>query len=533
MRGVVNTRWLYWLALAYLVVTFLLARAAVGSLAGRVWEAIRENEDRVELLGLKPFGFKLIAFVLGCALAGLGGAVYLLLVRGTNPGVASADFTLTLLVMVVLGRAGRLWGAALGGLLYGLASLRLSALAGSAVLDALPDWAASILSEPLFLLGSLFVLLMLFAPRGRRGRVDALAPYALRVPNPGIQEHAMTASHQIETARLTTHVLDTETEGAPVMFVHGNASDSAAWEEQLELLDTGYRGIAVDLRGYGRSEPKPLDVTRGTGDYADDLRALVETLELGGVHLVAHSLGAGVAYRYAIDHPSDVRSMTLVAPVSPYGFGGTRADGAPVFQDCAGSGGGAANPELVRRIAAGDRSDDDPASPRTVVRTIFFPTTEDVRDEDGIVESMLRTEIGDDYYPGTSQPSSNWPGMAPGDRGVLNAISPKYLDLSGFATSGCRAPVLWLRGEHDAVISDTSMLEFGHLGALGLIPEWPGAEVYPAQPMDAQTRQVLSAYADAGGSVAEELFEATGHFVFTQHPKRFAGLLRGHLKAAG
>lgn len=173
-RGVVNTRNLYWFALAFAVLTFVLARYAVTSLPGRVWEGIRENEDRVELLGLRPFPFKLLAFTFGGALAGAGGTVYLLLVRGANPSSASADFTLALLVMVVLGGAGRLWGAALGGLIYGLLTLRLSALGTSGLLDPLPDWLANVLSEPLFVLGALFVVLMLVAPGGVAGVVGRI-----------------------------------------------------------------------------------------------------------------------------------------------------------------------------------------------------------------------------------------------------------------------------------------------------------------------------------------------------------------------
>ncbi|WP_341251585.1 branched-chain amino acid ABC transporter permease [Euzebya pacifica] len=174
LRGVVNIRNRYWLALVFLVVAYVIARMVTASRAGRVWEAIRENEDRVELLGLKPLPFKLVSFVIGASLATLGGGVYLLLVRGANPSLASADFTLALLVMVVLGGAGRLWGAAIGGMLYGLLTLRLSALGTSGVLDGLPDPIEGVLSEPLFVLGTLFVLLMLFAPGGMAGMSDRL-----------------------------------------------------------------------------------------------------------------------------------------------------------------------------------------------------------------------------------------------------------------------------------------------------------------------------------------------------------------------
>lgn len=173
-RGVVNAPNQYWLALVYAVAVFLVVRLATTSSAGRVWQAVRENEDRVELLGIRPYPVKLLAFVVGAVLAAAGGCVYLLLVRGANPSVASADFSLALLVMVVLGGAGRLWGAAVGGLLYGVLTLRLPALSSSGVLEPLPDGLERVLAEPLFVLGLLFVLLVLFAPSGVAGVVDRL-----------------------------------------------------------------------------------------------------------------------------------------------------------------------------------------------------------------------------------------------------------------------------------------------------------------------------------------------------------------------
>ena len=47
-----------------------------------------------------------------------------------------------------------------------------------------------------------------------------------------------------------------------------------------------------------------------------------------------------------------------------------------------------------------------------------------------MIDGMLETALGDDHYPGDVQPSANWPGFAPGRRGVNNALSPKYLDQS-------------------------------------------------------------------------------------------------------
>ena len=72
------------------------------------------------------------------------------------------------------------------------------------------------------------------------------------------------------------------------------------------------------------------------------------------MHLLGWSLGGGVVLQYAIDHPGAVASIVLESPMSPFGFGGTRdTGGTPCWPDFAGSGGGTASPELVRRIADG------------------------------------------------------------------------------------------------------------------------------------------------------------------------------------
>ena len=123
--GVLNTKNLYWLALAYLVIVFVIVTWVVDSSPGRVWQAIRENERRVEVLGLQPFRFKLMVFVLASFLATGGGVVYVLLIGGATPQVTTPAFTLALLLMVVIGGAGTRWGAVLGGALYTFLDNRL------------------------------------------------------------------------------------------------------------------------------------------------------------------------------------------------------------------------------------------------------------------------------------------------------------------------------------------------------------------------------------------------------------------------
>ena len=167
--GIVHTRNLYWLALGLFALVYAASWWLTSSPTGRVWQAIRENERRVEVLGLRPYRFKLLAFVLASVLATLVGIVYLLLVSGAQPQVTTPDFTVTLLVMVVLGGAGRLWGAAIGGVLYTYLDQRLGEWAQSSAVQHLPGLLRVPLSQPLFVLGLLFVLFVLFVPGGLSG----------------------------------------------------------------------------------------------------------------------------------------------------------------------------------------------------------------------------------------------------------------------------------------------------------------------------------------------------------------------------
>jgi len=167
--GVVNTRNVYWLALALLVFVYAVARIAVNSPTGRVWQAIRENEQRVEVLGLRPASYKLVVFVLSSFLASLCGVVYVLVVGGAHAGIMVSTFTLMLLVMVVLGGAGRLWGAMLGGMLYIYLDNRLGELSTQPSLQDMPALIRVPISEPTFLLGLLFVVIVLFFPGGIAG----------------------------------------------------------------------------------------------------------------------------------------------------------------------------------------------------------------------------------------------------------------------------------------------------------------------------------------------------------------------------
>ena len=339
-------------------------------------------------------------------------------------------------------------------------------------------------------------------------------------------------SHSVDTTRLRMQVVESGPEdGVPVVLIHGNLSTGRFYEHLFEAAPARYRLIAPDMRGFGDTENVPIDATRGLRDWADDTAALAEALGVETPHLVGWSTGGAAVAAYALDRP--VASLTLIDPVSPYGFGGVKLDGTPHFPDYAGSGGGTGNPAFTELLAAGDRSADGDFAPRNVMNSSYWRPDhrEPPEHEDMLVEEILKTVIGDDAYPGDSSVSEHWPGVAPGTRGILNALSPKYCNWAGIVDLEPKPPILWTHGSADIVIADGSPWEMGTLGQLGAIPGWPGPEVFPPQPMVAQIRAVLERYAAAGGRVETEIFDGSGHCPAFDERERWSARFFGFLES--
>jgi pimeloyl-ACP methyl ester carboxylesterase len=348
---------------------------------------------------------------------------------------------------------------------------------------------------------------------------------------PGISQHTA------RTDRLEVAYLETGSGNVPVVLVHGNVSSPAFFQDfMLALAATGrYHVYAPDMRGYGDSETRPVDATRGVRDFSDDLDAFARAINLTSFHLLGWSLGGNVVMQYVIDYPGRVRSLLLEAPGSPFGFGGTKdATGTPTWPDFAGSGGGTANPEFVRLLSEGDRGDSQ-VSPRTTMKAFYIkPTFQLPQDrEEMFLTSMLTTKVTPGNYPGDSTPSPNWPGVAPGTQGVNNALSPKYLNQGNFATIAHKPPVLWIHGADDQIVSDTSFFDFGYLGQLGAVPGWPGAEVYPPQPMKSQVRFVLESYKGNGGEYEEVELADCGHSPHIEKAERVLELVDDFMQKSG
>ncbi|HEY5878459.1 MAG TPA: branched-chain amino acid ABC transporter permease, partial [Nakamurella sp.] len=166
LSGVVNAPYRYWLALGFLVVCVLVVLWLTTARTGHAWAAVRENEDRVEVLGMSAYRTKLTAVVVAGFLGTLGGFIQLIIIGGANPHLLSTELTLSLLIMVVLGGAGSRWGAVIGGVVYVLLDNRLQELSTSSTIAELPAVLRVPLSQPVFVLGLLFVLVVYFAPGG-------------------------------------------------------------------------------------------------------------------------------------------------------------------------------------------------------------------------------------------------------------------------------------------------------------------------------------------------------------------------------
>ncbi len=96
---------------------------------------------------------------------------------------------------------------------------------------------------------------------------------------------------------------DTGGSGVPVVFLHAASGSSQVWERQIPAFTAaGYRFIAFDRRGWGRTVIDPSGAQPGTA--ADDLQHLMDYLGVDRFHLVATAAGGSVAMDYAVSFPS-------------------------------------------------------------------------------------------------------------------------------------------------------------------------------------------------------------------------------------
>ncbi|MEO1494415.1 MAG: branched-chain amino acid ABC transporter permease [Pseudomonadota bacterium] len=167
----------FWAAFALFTVAIVVLLAVVRAPIGRVMVAVRENEERVRMLGYDPFRVKLTSLVISGAMAGAAGAAYALLFGYAGATFSSIQYSILPLLWVLVGGPGTVLGAFLGTLLM----FYLIDLASS---DVMPWMAAQaetfigldargLASAHMILVGAALVILVLYAPRGLLGVVRA------------------------------------------------------------------------------------------------------------------------------------------------------------------------------------------------------------------------------------------------------------------------------------------------------------------------------------------------------------------------
>jgi len=141
----------YFLAMAVMFLIYLVYKRFVDSPTGRVCIAIRENEDRAGMLGYNTFYFKLTALIVSSITAALAGVLHVLYQPIVSPNTAGLAYTVTALLVILIGGVGTLNGAIIGAIIYRFLDFGLRRYLGES---------AS------FINGAIYVLIVLYLPYG-------------------------------------------------------------------------------------------------------------------------------------------------------------------------------------------------------------------------------------------------------------------------------------------------------------------------------------------------------------------------------
>jgi len=123
---------------------------------------------------------------------------------------------------------------------------------------------------------------------------------------------------QVRVNGTELHYVSAGTEGSPVLLVHGFPETWWIFRKLIPLLSEHHRVFAVDLRGFGDSAP--ADAGHDSATAAEDVRALIDHLNLGPVHLTGQDISGPTTFRVAAAHPELVQSFTAIETGLP-GFG--------------------------------------------------------------------------------------------------------------------------------------------------------------------------------------------------------------------
>ncbi|MGI8794704.1 MAG: alpha/beta fold hydrolase [Acidimicrobiales bacterium] len=275
-------------------------------------------------------------------------------------------------------------------------------------------------------------------------------------------------------------------EGPAVLLVHGFPESWYSWRHQLPVLaDAGYRAIAIDVRGYGRSsKPTAVDAYRMVNHVADNV-GLLDALDIDTAHIVGHDWGAPIAWNSALLRPDRFRSLALLSvPYSPRSetrplsvfeaMGGDEEFYMVYFQQP-----GRAEAEIeqdVRRwllgfyfSASGDAPSGGPMGMSMAMKAAGQPLSARFSYPDAMPEWMNDDDL--DFYVGEFERS----GLTGGLNRYRN-LDRDWEDLAAFSLRPITVPSLFVGGERDGptIWGAGSIARFGEN-----LPDLRGSHILP------------------------------------------------------
>ncbi|MEA2066796.1 MAG: alpha/beta fold hydrolase [Thermotogota bacterium] len=287
-------------------ILFVITSNFLKTKTGRALKAIRESEFAARSMGINISKYKIIAFVISAVYAGFAGSLYAHTIGYVSPADFGLGTSINLLAMIVIG---------------GLASMS-GGFIGALIIVAMPFMFSRTQLPMSIISGILLVLVVQFFPRGIAYGLRIFSLKYLWRPITAIRRlFAMNKRENGKKISVSgTDIFYRETEnqkGTTILFVHGNFGSSKWFEPAIERLPEKYRGFALDMPNFGRSD-RIDNVSIET--YADYVFKFMKELNLEKVNIVGHSLGGAVVQKVMIDHPEMIDKSILIDPAPPSGL---------------------------------------------------------------------------------------------------------------------------------------------------------------------------------------------------------------------
>ncbi|MDI6024771.1 alpha/beta hydrolase [Corticibacterium sp. UT-5YL-CI-8] len=265
-------------------------------------------------------------------------------------------------------------------------------------------------------------------------------------------------SRRISTGRIELNVR--EAGGGPLMlFFHGITSNSAVFTPMMARLSDRFTTIAVDQRGHGLSD-KPESAYEAN-DYADDIAALIRTLDRGPAILVGHSLGSRNSVTAAARYPDLIRSVVAI-DFTPY-------IETEVFD------------ALEARVNAGNQLFPDVAAVESYLAGRYPNIPADA--------IKIRAESGYQPVVGGLRPLASPEAMAQTAKGLRADLTPVYRDVT--------RPVLIVRGAESKLVSAAALARTSRLRPDLPVVVVPGADHYVNEVSPEITLKAIVNFIDA------------------------------------